>query len=151
MALVPGCCRSLQLNNVLLVDYPTPVRVFKHNKNEEQGVVHGAIMLEIPGVIKMSALAFPFMLATANGSQINRTRIVEALIVAAVTAGATSFITQKQMEVKMDAMAQSVARMELAVNGAIATIERRRELRDQQLDAIKADINKLKVDMEKKR
>lgn len=106
-------------------------------------------MLEIPTMV--SATWLPFMVTQLDKRHISTQRVVEALIIAAVSAGVTAFVTVKQMETKMDNIHLSISRMETAINGAIVTIERRREVRDQQLDAIKADINRLKVDMEKRR
>ncbi len=106
-------------------------------------------MLEIPAMV--SATWLPFMVTQLDKRHISTQRVVEALIIAAVSAGVTAFVTVKQMETRMDATTQSLARMEAAITNAIITIEKRREIRDAQLDAIKGDINKLKVDMEKRR
>ena len=106
-------------------------------------------MLEIPAML--SASWIPFLVTTIDKRHLSMQRIVEALIIAAVSAGAAAFMTVRQMEVKMEDINHSIARMEAAINGAIGTIELRRELRDMQLDVIKGDINKLKVDLEKRR
>lgn len=106
-------------------------------------------MLEIPAMV--SAGWLPFMVTQIDKRHMSTQRVVEALIIAAVSAGVTAFVTVKQMETKMENINASIARMEIAINGAIVTIDRRRELRDAQLDAIKADITKLKVDVEKRR
>ena len=106
-------------------------------------------MLEIPAMVSASWL--PFLVTVVDKRHLSPQRIIEALIIAAVSAGAAAFMTVKQMETKMEGTNQSMARMEAAINGAILTIERRRELRDAQLDAIKGDINRLKVDVERRR
>ena len=106
-------------------------------------------MLEIPTMV--SAAWLPFLVTTVDKRHISMQRVIEALIIASVSAGAAAFMTMRQMEVKMEHINTTMARMEAAINGAILTIDRRREVRDQQLDAIKSDINRLKVDMEKRR
>ena len=106
-------------------------------------------MLEIPTMV--SASWIPFLMTGVDKRQMSPQRLAEALIIAAISAGAAGFVTVRQMEVKMEHINYSLARMEGAINGAIIAIEKQRDLRDQQMDQVKADINKLKVDLEKRR
>lgn len=95
----------------------------------------------------VSAAWLPFLVTTVDKRHISMQRVIEALIIASVSAGAAAFMTVRQMEVKMEHIHQSISRMEHSINGAIVTIERRREILESQLDVIKGDINRLKVDM----
>ena len=66
-------------------------------------------LLAVFCAMKMKAVNYlggiPFMLSTkpdGSGLSINKNRIVEAIIIAVLTSAGTSYITMKQMEVKLE-------------------------------------------------
>jgi len=101
-------------------------------------------MLEIPMV---SASWIPFLATVVDKRELSTQRIVEAMIIAALSAGGASFVTVTKMEARMDNMTASVARMEGTINAALIVIEKQRDLRDAQLDQLKGDIHRLKLEL----
>ena len=89
----------------------------------------------------------PFLATTVDRRELSTQRIAEALIIAALSAGGASFVTVTKMEARMDNMTASVTRMEGAINAALITIDKQRDLRDAQLDQLKGDIHRLKLEI----
>ena len=72
-------------------------------------------MLEI---ISMKAAIghIPFLIGVTGMQKMNYTRIVEALIIAALTAGGTGYITLKLLEQKSDVIEQRVDKIETKID-----------------------------------
>lgn len=109
-------------------------------------------MLELQEVHRMAA-SIPFMLAAVSGQpqKINATRVVEAVVIASIIAGGGYFIALPVLTKEVESINKSLARVEAKIAAIEQRIEQRREVRDQQYESVKSDINRIKVDIERRR
>lgn len=99
-------------------------------------------MLDLAAV-KVISSALPFMVVSAAPQTVNRTRVVEALVIAAVSgaliAAAGMYVALPVLTEKLDGIRRDVARLE-------QTVRDNRSERERDLEKIKIDISQIKVD-----
>lgn len=61
----------------------------------------------------------PFLMTINNELKINKARIFEALIIAVLTAGITSYVTLEKMQIKYDTLVTRVERVEKVVDRVV--------------------------------
>lgn len=78
---------------------------------------------------KKGLVLLPFFLATSEKSHINSTRLIEAILIAGITAGVTIYGTTRALESKVDEALKSITqRMDRNENRAIRIDERLQQI-----------------------
>jgi len=89
------------------------------------------------------ASAIPFMVMSAAPQTVNKTRIIEAIVIASISGAFIAFVGMyvalPVLMEKLDGIRRDVARVE-------QTVKDDRSDRDRDMEKIKADITQIKVD-----
>ena len=54
----------------------------------------------------------PFILVTENGIKLNKVRVVEAILIAVITASVTTYITTERLRVQVEDLKHRIERLE---------------------------------------
>lgn len=112
-------------------------------------------MIEIDSV-KDALKMVPFMLsAGATQPKFSIQRVLEALIIAAITAMATSYLTVQRLEGRQSELQRQfddeVKRRDLEVSSVKSEVKENRVARDQQYENIRTEIQRLALSMERRK
>ena len=90
-------------------------------------------------------MSIPFFLAVNGDAKINKTRVVESVIIGGILSAGGYFVALPVLSEKVDTINRAITRLEQRVVAVEARIEARRSVRDDQMDAIKKDISDVKI------
>ena len=108
-------------------------------------------MLATTTAVKMIADAIPFMTTAVGAQHLNKTRIVESVIIGVILSAGGYFIALPVLMEKVESINRNIARLEERVIAVEAKMEIRRAVRDEQFNQVKGDINQIKVDQARRK
>jgi len=94
--------------------------------------------------------SIPFMLAVGATKEVNKTRIMEALIIGAVIAAAGKFLALPVLIEQIESVNRNVSKLEQQITVVEAKLELRRQVRDEQIDRLKKELSDLKIENAKR-
>lgn len=108
-------------------------------------------MLEIPAGAKLAVLAAPFMVTSNGTPKVNKTRILESIIIGVILSAGGYFIALPVLMEKVDTINRNIERLEKRVIAVEERMEARRQIRDNQFSDVKREIHEIKVEAAKRR
>ena len=96
-------------------------------------------------------MSIPFFLAVNGDARVNKTRVVESVIIGGILAAGGYFVALPVLSEKVDTINRAITRLEQRVIAVEARIDVRRSVRDDQMDALKKDIADVKIDQAKRK
>ena len=106
--------------------------------------------MEPLSVIAAANHSIPFMLAVGGTKEVNKTRIVEALIIGAVIAAAGKLFALPVLIEQIETVNRNIAKVEQQVAVVEAKLEIRRQVRDEQIDRLKKELSDLTIENSKR-
>lgn len=107
-------------------------------------------MLEIPTAVKMIAGALPFMVIADKPQYVNKTRVLEAVVIGLITgtmiALAGVLIALPVIKEQLGNLQKDIARVEATQAANADSIKILVDRLDKQIDEIRRDITKVQVD-----
>lgn len=94
--------------------------------------------------------ALPFMLIAGQDKAVNKTRVMEALIIGAVIAAAGKFLALPVLIEQIETVNRNIAKVEQQMAVVEAKLEIRRQVRDEQIDRLKKELSDLKIEHAKR-
>lgn len=103
----------------------------------------------------MEPIGTPFLLAIGASQHINKTRIVEAVVIGAILAMGGKFVAlpaiTEVMTEKISTVNVGVAKLEERMASLENKLEVRRAVRDEQMTGLRKELNEVKVDQARRK